>query len=135
VLDQQLVAGVPAAGPVEVQRLLVAVPVTAGPHGLGLVEPPLRKQQPLGEEVLPPRRLLRRQQGAVEAQHLPHGTLPEPADPHREEKGITILLLLPILLSNSFCPKHGHITGNNRLQLVFVVDSFTLPMSPINYKQ
>lgn len=52
-LDQQLVTLVPISGPVQVQGFLVSVSVMAGSGGLGLVDPLLWDQQPLGQEVLP----------------------------------------------------------------------------------
>lgn len=75
-LDQQPVALVPVSGPVQVQGLLVSVSVTQGSGGFGLVDPLLWDQQLLSQEALPPDRLLRLLQGAVQRQHLPHGSLP-----------------------------------------------------------
>lgn len=75
-LDQQPVTPVPVTGPVQVQGLLVSVGIAAGSGGLGLVDPPLWDQQPLGQEALPADRLVRVLQGAVEGQHVPHRSLP-----------------------------------------------------------
>lgn len=75
-LDQQPVTLAPVSGPVQVQGLLVSVAVSPGPGGLGLVDPLLRDQQPLGQEALPPDRVVRSLQGAVERQHLPDRSLP-----------------------------------------------------------
>lgn len=75
-LDQQPVTLAPVPGTVQVQGFLVSVGVAAGSGGLGLVDPPLRDQQPLCQEALPPDRLVRLLQGAVQGQHLPHRSLP-----------------------------------------------------------
>lgn len=74
--DQQPVTLAPVSGPVEVQRFLVSVAIAAGSGSLGLMDPLLRDQQPLGQEALPPDRLVCLLQGAVEGQHLPHRSLP-----------------------------------------------------------
>ena len=83
-LDQQPVTLAPVSGPVQVQRLLVPVAVPAGSSGLGLVDPLLRDQQPLGQEALPPDRLVCLLQWAVEGQHLPHRSLPLTEDTERK---------------------------------------------------
>lgn len=75
-LDQQSVTLVPVSGPVQVQRLLLSVAVSAGSRGLGLMDPLFWDQQPLGQEALPLEGLFRFLQGAVERQQLPHRSLP-----------------------------------------------------------
>ncbi len=75
-LNQQPVTLAPVSGPVQVQGLLVSVGIAAGSGGLGLVDPLLWDQQPLGQEALSLDRLVRLLQGAVEGQQLPHRSFP-----------------------------------------------------------
>lgn len=74
-LDEQSVALVPVSGPVQVQGLQLFVAITPGPSGLGFVDPLLRDEQLLGEELLPADRLICVLQGAVQGQHVPHCSL------------------------------------------------------------
>lgn len=83
-LDQQLVTLVPITGPVQVQGFLVSVCVMAGSGGLGLVDPLLWDQQPLGQEALPADRLIRLLQGAVQGQHVSDGLLPLAEDTQKQ---------------------------------------------------
>lgn len=73
---QQPVTLAPASGLVQVQRLLASVAVPARSDGLGLVDPALWDQKPLGQEALPLDRFLRLLQGAVEHQQLLDRSLP-----------------------------------------------------------
>lgn len=78
-LDQQSVTLAPVSGLVQMQGLSLSVCVTAGSSGLGLVDPLLWDQQLLRQEALAAGRLVRLLQGAVQGQHVPHGSLPLPA--------------------------------------------------------
>lgn len=82
-LDQQSVALVPGAGPVQVQGLLVSVAVPMGSGGLCQVDPRLWDQQLLGQEASPMQGLVRLLQGAVLAQHVPDGALALTEDAER----------------------------------------------------
>lgn len=82
-LDQQPVTLAPVSSPVQVQGLLMPVSISMGPGGLGLVDPLLWDLKPLGQEALPPGRLVCLLQGAVEGQHLPHSSLPQTEDRER----------------------------------------------------
>lgn len=76
---------VPVSGPVQVQRLLTSVRVSAGSRGLGLMDPLFRDLQPLRQESLPLEGLWRFLQGAVEGQQLPDGSLPLTEDTEHQQ--------------------------------------------------
>lgn len=85
-MDQQSVTLAPVSSPVQVQGLLVSVSITAGSGGLGLMNPLLRDKQPLGQEALPPDRLVCLLQGAVEGQQLPDRSLPLTEDKQKRDQ-------------------------------------------------